>query len=136
MARLFRRGGKAWGAEKVHPSVRFLGQEGARLATPIAHRMDVDIADMLGRFERYTALRAVDLRLKPKGGVASNVFRAFRRFFKCYVARKGYREGEWGFLIALLAALYPLVSTLRARLEETQVVEEVELPQLQTQAAE
>ncbi len=40
-----------------------------------------------------------------------------RRFYKCYVSRKGYREGDWGLLIALMAALYPLISTLRARLE-------------------
>ena len=33
--------------------------------------------------------------------------------------RKGYREGDWGVLIALMAALYPLISTLRARLEST-----------------
>lgn len=49
------------------------------------------------------------------------MFRAVRRFYKCYVTRKGYREGEWGVLIALMAALYPLVSTLRARLESTQI---------------
>ena len=49
--------------------------------------------------------------------MASNLFRAVRRFYKCYVGRKGYREGDWGVLIALMAALYPLISTLRARLE-------------------
>ena len=38
-----------------------------------------------------------------------------RRFFKCYVSRKGYREGDMGFLIAIMAGLYPLLSNLRAR---------------------
>ena len=36
---------------------------------------------------------------------------------KCYIARRGYREGPWGFLIALCAALYPILSYLKARLE-------------------
>ena len=67
------------------------------------------------------ALRAADLCEKPRGGVTANMFRAVRRFYKCYVTRKGYREGEWGVLIALMAALYPLISTLRARLESTQI---------------
>jgi hypothetical protein len=31
--------------------------------------------------------------------------------------RRGYREGDWGVLIALMAALYPMLSELRARLE-------------------
>ena len=90
VARLFRRGVKTWGVERVHPGVRFQGAEGPILKNGIAHRVDADIGDML------------------------------RRFYKCYVTRKGYREGEWGVLIALMAALYPLISTLRARLESTQ----------------
>jgi glycosyltransferase involved in cell wall biosynthesis len=117
VARLYRRGAKRWGAERVHPTVRFAGDQGPILGAAIRHRLDNDIGDMLHRFERYTALRAADLRVRPRGGVWSNAFRAVRRFYKCYVTRKGYREGEWGVLIALMAALYPLVSTLRARLE-------------------
>lgn len=117
VARLFRRGVKAWGLEHVHPTVRFSGREGAILRHGIVHHVDTDIGDMMRRLERYTALRAVDLSARPRGGVASNLFRAVRRFYKCYVGRKGYREGDWGVLIALMAALYPLISTLRARLE-------------------
>jgi len=136
VARLFRRGVKTWGGEQVHPTVRFTGEEGERLTWPIAHHMDTDIGDMLHRFERYTALRAVDLRVRPKGGVGANVFRAFRRFIKCYVGRKGYRQGDWGFLIALLAALYPLIATLRARLEETPALEPASIAELTARAAE
>jgi hypothetical protein len=117
VARLFRRGTKAWGLEHVHPTVRFDGREGAILRHGIVHYVDTDIGDMMRRLERYTALRAIDLTVRPRGGVVSNLFRAVRRFYKCYVARKGYREGDWGVLIALMAALYPLISTLRARLE-------------------
>ena len=31
--------------------------------------------------------------------------------------RRGYREGGYGFLIALFAGLYPLLSYLKARYE-------------------
>jgi len=48
----------------------------------------------------------------------ANVRRIFSRFWKCYVARKGYREGPWGLLIALMAGLYPILSHLKARLEQ------------------
>ncbi len=50
--------------------------------------------------------------------MAGNVRRIFSRFFKCYVMRKGYREGGHGFLIALFAGLYPVLSYLKAKLEE------------------
>jgi glycosyltransferase involved in cell wall biosynthesis len=123
VARLFRRGTKTWGLEHVHPTVCFRGREGDILRHGIVHHVDTDIGDMMRRLERYTALRAVDLTARPRGGLAANLFRAVRRFYKCYVGRKGYREGDWGVLIALMAALYPLLSTLRARLEAEGVVD-------------
>ena len=52
------------------------------------------------------------------GSMTSNVRRIFSRFFKCYVMRKGYREGGYGFLIALFAGLFPVLSYLKAKLEE------------------
>ena len=71
--------------------------------------MDSDISDMLRRLDHYTRLRAADLRDTPRlrRGLWSHVFRGVRRFWKCYVTRRGYREGNWGVLIALMAALTP-----------------------------
>jgi hypothetical protein len=34
------------------------------------------------------------------------------------VSRKGYREGRYGVLIAIFAGLYPILSYLKATLEE------------------
>ena len=44
-----------------------------------------------------------------------NVKRIFSRFFKCYFLRKGYKEGRYGFFIALCAGLYPIWSYLKAK---------------------
>jgi hypothetical protein len=118
-AGLFRRGAKIWGRERVHPQLRFTGNKGARLATPIAHYVDRDISDMLRRLDRYTTARAVDLRASGNpGSFGHSVRRIFSRFWKCYVGRKGYREGGYGFLIALCAGLYPILSYLKATLEK------------------
>jgi glycosyltransferase involved in cell wall biosynthesis len=116
VARLFRHGHKSWKAERVHPGAKLEGRFGGRLTQPIQHMVDEDIADMFARLGRYTALRAQDLADSGKiKGVADDAFRGVRRFFKCYVSRKGYKEGELGFLISLMAALYPILSNLRAR---------------------
>jgi len=116
VARLYRRGVKRWKAERVHPGVTMDGRYGGLLTTPIQHKVDDDIGDMIDRLNRYTALRAADLADRGQPGkLWDNVFRGFRRFWRCYVSRDGWREGELGFLIALMAGLYPVLSHLRAR---------------------
>lgn len=112
--RLFRKGGKRWGMSSIHPSYDIDGQEGA-LTHPIAHYVDDNISDMLKRFNRYTTARAHDLiEKKIQESFAKNLKRIFSRFFKCYVLRKGYREGYYGFLNAMFAGLYPIVSFFKA----------------------
>jgi glycosyltransferase involved in cell wall biosynthesis len=117
-AALFRKGAKDWGEERVHPAVMLAGTGGARLSAPIVHFVDSDISAMLRRLDRYSSLRAQDLRDSGDiGGYGRNLRRIVSRFWKCYIARKGYREGPYGFLIALCAALYPILSYLKARFE-------------------
>jgi len=116
VARLYRRQVKHWKAERVHPGVKFDGRFAGALKTPMRHMVDDDIGDMVDRLNRYTALRAADLADRGEPGeLWDNVFRGFRRFWKCYVGRKGRTEGDLGFLIALMAGLYPVLSHLRAK---------------------
>lgn len=116
--RLFRKGAKTWGRQAVHPSLTWTGYMGPRLTHPIAHYVDRDISDMIRRLDAYTSAKARDLRASGEiGSLVNNIRRVFSRFFKCYVMRKGYREGGYGLLIALMAGLYPLISYLKASLE-------------------
>ena len=118
-AGLFRKGAKSWGMDRVHPRISFAGNKGRRLEIPIEHYVDRDISDMIRRLDSYTTARAKDLRESGGGGsLARNLRRIFTRFFKCYVSRKGYREGGYGFLIALFAGLYPILSYFKAQLED------------------
>ncbi len=115
--RLFARGAKTWGDQRVHPRVELRGTR-QQLQAPMIHYVDRNVSDMLARLDRYTSARAADLRdSRQIGSFTGNVRRIFSRFWKCYVSRKGYREGPYGFLIALMAGLYPILSYLKARLE-------------------
>ncbi|HEY3908736.1 MAG TPA: glycosyltransferase family 2 protein [Stellaceae bacterium] len=117
-AALYRKGTKLWGEQRVHPTVTLRGAQGLTLNSPIRHYVDRDISDMLRRLDRYSSARAQDLRDSGDiGGYGRNLRRIPSRFWKCYIGRKGYREGPWGFLIALCAALYPILSYLKARLD-------------------
>jgi glycosyltransferase involved in cell wall biosynthesis len=118
-AGLFRNGAKSWGDQRVHPAVSLSGAQGRILEARLVHHVDRNISDMLRRLDRYTSLRAQDLRESGQiGSFAGNLRRIGSRFWKCYVGRRGYREGAWGFLIALCAGLYPILSYLKARLED------------------
>jgi glycosyltransferase involved in cell wall biosynthesis len=117
-AALYRKGAKRWGSERVHPGVTLSGTRGTTLAAHLTHFVDRDISDMLQRLDRYSTARAQDLRDSGDiGSFGRNLRRIVSRFWKCYVGRRGYREGPWGFLIALCAGLYPILSYLKARLE-------------------
>ena len=118
-AGLFRQDAKSWGGQRVHPEVTLSGAQGPTLQARLVHRVDRNISDMLMRLDRYTTARAKDLRDSGNiGSFCRNVRRIVSRFWKCYVARRGYREGPYGFLIALMAGLYPILSYLKARLEK------------------
>ncbi|SOD96159.1 glycosyltransferase family 2 protein [Caenispirillum bisanense] len=118
---LFRKGVKTWGPQRVHPALTWAdgARKGPRLAHPVLHYVDRDISDMVRRLDAYSTAKARDLRDAGEtwGSTASNVRRLVSRFWKCYVSRKGYREGGYGLLIALFAGLYPLLSHLKATLE-------------------
>lgn len=119
---LFKKGVKEWGPQRVHPSLKWKDKKnkGQMLRSRLVHLVDRDISDMIRRLDSYSTARAKDLRDAGEtwGSTASNIRRLFSRFFKCYVRRKGYREGGYGLLIALFAGLYPLLSHLKAKLEK------------------
>jgi glycosyltransferase involved in cell wall biosynthesis len=120
-AGLFRKGAKSWGNDRVHPKLAFTGTRGPALSSRIEHYVDRNLSDMLQRLDRYTTARARDLRESGEiGSYGHNLRRIVSRFWKCYVGRKGYREGPYGFMIALCAGLYPILSYLKARLDEQQ----------------
>jgi len=100
--------------KEIHPTAN-LKAEIKHLQNPITHLVDDNIADLLNRFNRYTTWRANDMRLnkKTKISLAKSVFTFAYRFSKSFIAKKGYKEGLLGFLIAVLAGLYPVVSYLK-----------------------
>ena len=117
-AALFRKGAKRWGEQRIHPAVSLSGRQGQTLTSRLLHYVDRNISEMLLRLDRYTTARAQDLRESGDiGSYRRNLRRVVSRFCKCYFGRKGYREGPYGFLLALCAGLYPILSYLKARLE-------------------
>jgi glycosyltransferase involved in cell wall biosynthesis len=117
-ARLYRKDVKRWGGERVHPNVIFDGRQGPNLTCALRHQFGDNVSDVFRRLDRYTDLKAQDLREHGgKTGTLDNARRGAQRFWKCYVKRGGWKEGGWGLLISMMAGLYPLLSALRADLD-------------------
>ena len=116
--RLFRKGSKTWGQQRIHPKLVLSGNKGL-LKNRINHFVDENISDMIMRLDRYTYYKSLDLiESKNIGNLTNNIRRFFSRFLKCFIFRKGYKEGIYGFTIALMAGLFPLISYIRARIEK------------------
>lgn len=100
----------------IHPTFNFSGNK-YNLLNPINHFVDDDISDLILRFNRYTNWKANDLITKQKKlpNLLKLIFDFKLRFCKAYILKKGYKEGLIGFLIAILAGLYPLVTYLKVK---------------------
>lgn len=113
--RLFTKGAKIWGPQRVHPAVTFNAPK-KKLDNAMVHYVDDDLTDTFARLNRDTLKAARDLvdRNAVPGG-AKTARRMVTRFWKSYVSRKGYREGRYGVALGVYAALYPLLTYLKAR---------------------
>ena len=115
---LFKKGSKKWGRQRVHPELTFIGKFGPDLKNPINHYFVKDISELIKKFDSWTYLKSLDLIDKEKKDTLThNIRRIISRFLKNYYKRKGYKEGRLGFLIALLAGLFPIVSFLRSEIK-------------------
>jgi len=114
--RLYRRRVKRWKAGRVDPAVVLDGRFAGALETSLSRHADPDVGHLMARLNRQTALRAQDLAdAGDPGGLLRDIARGVGQFWGCYVWRQGVREGELGFLIALMVGLEAVISGLRAR---------------------
>ena len=113
-AGLFKRGVKVWGRQRVHPQINLSGKRGKNLKNRLTHYYCSDISDLLKKLDSYSNARALDLKHENSNeSLSKNIRRIFSRFWKCFFLRKGFKEGKFGFLIAIVAGLYPLISYLK-----------------------
>ncbi len=92
----------------VHPGTRLAeGFKGANLKESLIHFNYKNLEDVFYKVNRMSTLEAVkwhyDGRKMSKGKA---IWRTVDRFFRRYVGRKGYKDGYYGFVLAVSSALY------------------------------
>jgi glycosyltransferase involved in cell wall biosynthesis len=114
--RLFRQRVKRWKASRVDPVVVMDGRYAGPLESPLARRGAADLSRLYANVDCVAALRAQDLADDGETGtLGRDVRTALGRFWTSYVWRQGMREGELGFLIALMSGVEAVLCGVRAR---------------------
>jgi hypothetical protein len=113
--RLYKRGLKAWEPRRVNAPAVLAGRSGGALKGAIRRSLGRDAGGLVERLNRLAALTAEDLAdTGATSALAGGVARGMGAFLKGFVVKGGWREGRLGFLVAMLSALFPLLSRMRA----------------------
>ena len=112
--KLYRRDKVKWkedAAETVHPGLIFDGEVGVRdLKNHLIHYNFKNIEDFIAKVNRHTTLEAIKWHLQGRKLTLSHgLWKPFDRFFKRFVMKKGYKDGFYGFVAALLSGFYQFV---------------------------
>ena len=110
----FKKKAKKWHRGLVHPSYSIEGKKGSKFDNYIIHNMSKDLSDLVKRFNRNTSLRSEELKKQKNLKVDISLRKILSRFIKSFFLRKGYKGGGIGFMIAILNAIYPLISMIKS----------------------
>lgn len=108
--RLFRKGRFKYEEAGVHPRVIYEGRCG-RLKSDIIHYSYEDFSELISSLNGQTTKEAQkwisDGRKMP---LVKALWRAFDRFYRGYLAKKGCRDGVIGLMVAVNGCMYQILS--------------------------
>ncbi|MDP2981362.1 MAG: glycosyltransferase family 2 protein [Candidatus Omnitrophota bacterium] len=108
--RLFKKTKFRYEETGVHPRVFYDGKCG-HLKSDIIHKGYEDFAELFRGLNGQTTLEAQKwFNEGRKVGVGLMLWKATDRFFRAYIAKKGYKDGVVGFVVAANGALYQIFS--------------------------
>lgn len=113
--RLYKRGLKAWEPRRLNAPPVMAGKSGGALKGAIRRSLGRDVGGLVERLNRLTALSAEDLAdADRRASLAASVLSGVATFVRGYLGRGGWREGRMGLLTAMLSALFPVLTQMRA----------------------
>ena len=108
--RLFKKDKFKYEEVSVHPRA-FLDGECGSLTSDMIHYSYKDFTDFLNKQNRQTTLEAEKWFNGNKPMTLSRFMRrTIDRFMRTYIRKKAYKDGFMGFMVALFAGLYQIIS--------------------------
>jgi len=120
--RLFRKSKSYLGQRAVHEGFSVKGKV-VRLDGTLLHYTYRSIFQYLEKMNRYTSLQVAEkLRQKPRLQVRwyNIILNPVSKFWRMFIAKKGYKDGFHGFLLSVFSAMYIMI--LYAKIWEYQQV--------------
>jgi hypothetical protein len=101
VVRLFRRGTAQFSDDLVHEKLLVTGEVGD-LKSPLLHLSFPDFESVLEKINRYSTAGAQGMRLKGKSaGLLGAIGHGLWAFFRTYVIRRGFLDGQLGLALAI-----------------------------------
>lgn len=101
VVRLFRRGKARFSDDLVHERLLTQGPS-AKLKSPLIHLSFPDFESVLDKVNRYSTAGAVSLSTKGKSSTLwGALVRGMWAFFRTYVLRRGFLDGQLGLALAI-----------------------------------
>ena len=108
--KLFKKSMFRWEETTVHPRAISSGSEGS-LRADLLHYSYRDIEDFVNKLNRQTSLEAAKwIADGRRMTCAKALWRAVDRFVRSLVMKQGYRDGMYGYVVAVMAGMYQVVS--------------------------
>jgi glycosyltransferase involved in cell wall biosynthesis len=101
--RLFRKSKAKVTDRLVHEGFEIDGPVG-RLSNPLKHFTYTSLSAAFKKMNEYTSLEAVEYAASRKSSGGAAVLHSLSAFMRCYVSRRGYRDGAHGLVLSLLNA--------------------------------
>jgi hypothetical protein len=86
------------------------------LHADVIHYSYRDLSDFVEKLNRQTTLEAQKWLMDGRRmTLAKALWRCVDRFWRSFLAKQGFRDGFWGFIVACLGSAYQLLSYAKYR---------------------
>jgi len=109
--RLYNRKGASWCEAEydvIHPGFKITeGYTGGHLKAKTIHYSFRNTEDFIAKINRYSTMEAYKWFLdKRKMSRGKAMWRAWDRFFRRFISKKGYKDGYYGFVAAVVSSFH------------------------------
>ena len=101
----------------IHPGLKIPeGYRGAHLKGKTIHYSFRNVENFIAKINRYSTLEATKWYLDGrKMSCGKAMWRAWDRFFRRFVAKKGYKDGYYGFVAAVISGFHEFAAYSKYR---------------------
>lgn len=113
--KLFKRSVFQWEEVSVHPRAIYDGPCGM-LRHDLVHYSYRDVSDFIEKVDRQTTWEAEKwVASGRRMSLGKALWRTLDRFVRSYLLKRGYRDGLWGYIVAVMAGFYQFLAYAKYR---------------------